>query len=161
MSDTIEVKDVEEVLALMEQWDVAEMHLSVGESTLDLVRDIPAAAPASAPGIAAAVAGMESAAEALDFVTVTATVVGMFHLARRGFPQGAPQPGDHVQAGQIIGSIELMHLPTDIISPVSGIIEAILVDEGTGVEYGQPLMAIRPFEEASEDEAGMLPPPAR
>jgi acetyl-CoA carboxylase biotin carboxyl carrier protein len=155
------VSDVEEFLALMEQWEVAELHLTVSESSLDLVRDLPVVVPTVPAPAGVLPAASEPVIEAPAMVTVNATVVGMFHLARRGFPQGAPQPGDHVQAGQVIGSIELMHLPTDLISPVSGIIEALLVEEGTGVEFGQPLMAIRPFEEASEDEAGMLPPPAR
>jgi acetyl-CoA carboxylase biotin carboxyl carrier protein len=63
--------------------------------------------------------------------------------------------GDAVRAGQHIGVIELMHIPTDLISPVSGTIEGILADDGAGVEYGQPLMVIRPFAEVSEDEVGI------
>lgn len=147
----------------MEQWGIAELHLSVEDSALDLVRALPQAAvcdgmaPAAAPQVAPVMAE-EAVAEP---VTIFAPVVGIFHLATRGFPQRAPHVGDAVQAGQSIGSIELMHIPTDLVSPVSGTIEGIVVDDGAGVEYGQPLLVIRPFEEVSEDEAGMLPPPPR
>jgi acetyl-CoA carboxylase biotin carboxyl carrier protein len=94
-----------------------------------------------------------------DLITIFAPVVGLFHLATHGFPKRRPHPGDQVQAGQSLGVIELMHIPSDLISPVSGTIEGILAEDGAGVEYGQPLMVIQPCEEVSEDEAGMLSPP--
>jgi len=147
----------------MEQWEIAELHLTVGEATLDLVRatQVVTEAVPAAPSMLAVppVAGPEE--PQAEPVVIPAPVVGVFHLIRRGFAQGAPQVGDQVQAGQVIGSIELMHIPTDLISPVSGIIEGIMAEDGAGVEYAQPLMVIRPFEEVSEDEAGMLPPPPR
>ncbi len=49
-----------------------------------------------------------------------------------------------------------MHVPYDLVSPVSGTIEAILADDDAGVEYGQPLMVICPLEEVGEDEAGIV-----
>lgn len=148
----------------MEQWGIAELHLTVGDAALDLQRAVTSGAtvaPLAAPAaLAAALAATpEQEDEAPSPVPIPAPVVGIFHLATRGFPQGSPQPGDAVQAGQVIGNIELMHVPTDLVSPVSGTIEAIMVDDGAGVEYGQTLMVIRPFEEVSEDEAGMVPPP--
>jgi acetyl-CoA carboxylase biotin carboxyl carrier protein len=162
VSASFQVSDVEELLALMEQWGIGELHLSVEDATLDLVRaTAQRVGGEAAPVMTAPAPGAPEAVEAgiAELVTINAPVVGIFHLATRGFPQRAPHPGDSVQAGQNIGSIELMRIPTDLVSPVSGTIEGILVDDGAGVEYGQPLMVIRPYEEVSEDEAGMLPPP--
>lgn len=167
MSEAFQLSDVEELLAVMEQWQVAELHLSVDDGSLDVVRAVPtatseampvASAPTAAGSEAAAVPSEEPATEP---VTIFAPVVGVFYLATRGFAHGAPTPGDVVQAGQSIGNIELMRIPTELVSPVSGTIEGIMAEDGAGVEYGQPLMVIRPFEEVSEDEAGMLPPPPR
>ena len=164
MSASFDVCDVEELLALMEHWGIAELHLTVEDATLDLVRAAPAAVETTTPASAAPVEAapelsVEMQALEPELMTIDAPAVGVFHLVARGFPQKTPHPGDQVQAGQIIGTIELMHVPNDLVSPVSGTIEAILVDDGAGVEYGKPLMVIRPFEEVSEDEAGMLPPP--
>lgn len=156
MATEIQVSDVEELLSLMEQWGIVEMHLAVDDASLDLVRRVAPAAPPSAVLECPEPAVEEIAATP---VPINAPAVGVFHLARKGFPQGTPAVGDQVQAGQSIGSIELMHVPNDLVSPVSGTIDSILVEDGAGVEYGQPLMTIRPFEEVSEDEAGMLPPP--
>jgi len=159
---TFQVHDVEELLQLMEQWGIADLRLTVGEATLELQRaaddDEAERAAVAAPPPAAAPEAERALPEP---VAIPAPVVGLFHVAARGFADGGPRPGDQVQAGQVIGSIELMHVPTDLISPVSGTIEAVMVDEGAGVEYGQVLLVIRPFEEVSEDEAGMVPPPAR
>jgi biotin carboxyl carrier protein len=147
----------------MEQWGVAELHLQLGEAAIDLVRATATIEAGEAPVAAplAVEAAATEAAPACEPVTITAPVVGVFHRATRGFPNGGPQPGDQVQAGQLVGNIELMHVPTDLVSPVSGHIATIFVEDGAGVEYGQPLLAVLPFEEVSEDEAGMLPPPAR
>lgn len=153
MSASFDVCDVEELLALMEQWDIAELHLTVEDATVDLVRSAPMVVSTETSALvpAAASAAPLAQVEEPELLTIFAPAVGVFHLA--------PRIGKQVQAGQIIGSIELMHVPNDLVSPVSGTIEAILADDGAGVEYGQPLMVIRPFEEVSEDEAGMLPPP--
>lgn len=158
------VNDIEELLALMEHWGIGEMHLSIQDASVDLVRLSP---PASGMEVSAApleVAGQPVHPELQctpELLTIYAPAVGVFHLARHRFPHGVPQPGDPVQAGQIIGAIELMHVPYDLVSPVSGTIEAMLAEDGAGVEYGQPLMVICPDEEVSEDEAGMSPPPPR
>jgi acetyl-CoA carboxylase biotin carboxyl carrier protein len=145
----------------MEQWGIATLHLTVGEAVLDLRRATATSGGAALPPGLQYAATPELEAEAPEPVAIPAPVVGIFRLATRGFAHGGPQPGDQVQAGQVIGNIELMHVPTDLVSPVSGTIEAIMVDDGAGVEYAQVLMVIRPFEEVSEDEAGMVPPPAR
>ena len=161
MSESFRVSDVEEILDLMVQWSIAEAHVTLDGAALDLVRlparaELPLEAPAPLVEAAPEIAPEEEEPETVE---IHAPAVGVFHPARTGFPDGAPRAGDQVQAGQTIGAIELMHVPNDLISPVSGIIEEILADDGAGVEYGQPLMVIRPFEEVSEDEAGMLPPP--
>jgi len=153
-------EDVDELLTMMERWGIAEVHLTVEEASLDLVRALPAMLPHPTPPAQEMPCLPEDKLEREPAI-VRAPAVGTFHLAKRGFRHGAPRVCDQVQAGQIIGTIELMHVPNDLISPVSGIIDEILAADGAGVEYGQPLMVIRPYEEVSEDEAGMLPPPAR
>lgn len=162
MSDAFEVSAVEELLTLMEHWGIAELRLTIGQDALDLVREAPGVAEGGAA--AAAEPAHPAVAEAPGEeqpppMMINAPVVGIFRLARSGFPQGEPRAGDHVRAGQVIGTIELMRVPNDLLSPATGVIEAVLVEDGTGVEFGHPVMAIRPFEEVSEDEAAMLPPP--
>lgn len=157
MTDEFQLTDVEALLTLMEQWGIAEMHLTVEDSALDLVRAITHVAPREpvkaldAPTPVPAPTMFEAAMP--EPVAIFAPAVGVFHLASSGFPKRAPRVGDRVQAGQTIGSIELMHIPTDLVAPISGIIASIQVEDGDGVEYGQPLMIIQPTEEVEKDEA--------
>ena len=51
--------------------------------------------------------------------------------------------GDVVKKGQVIGIVEAMKLMNEVESEFDGTVEAILVENGEMVEYGQPLVVIR------------------
>lgn len=156
MSTTINKGDVEELLAIMEQWEVTELHLKHDTVTLDLVRAVQCIPQQVVYTDEPLCEVFEDAGSQADVVAISASVVGTFHLQKRGFPHGAPRVNDEVFVGQVIANIELMHIPTDLVSPVAGTIEEILAAEGAGVEYGQPLLLIRPLAEVSEDETGFI-----
>lgn len=71
-------------------------------------------------------------------VMITAPMVGIFHKV-----DGMPTPGNHVTPGQVVGTIESMKLLNDVVSDVSGVITQVLVEDGSPVEYGQPLCALQ------------------
>jgi acetyl-CoA carboxylase biotin carboxyl carrier protein len=59
---------------------------------------------------------------------------------------GAPpfvEAGSRVEAGATVGLIEVMKVFNAVVSPVDGVIEAVLVGEQELVEYGQDLFAVR------------------
>ncbi len=70
--------------------------------------------------------------------TVRAGFVGIFH-ALTGKPVGS---GDSVKAKQVLGHIETMRLMNDCVSPIDGTIDALLVQDGQPVEWGQELFEI-------------------
>ena len=51
--------------------------------------------------------------------------------------------GDMLEAGQSIGAIEALGMPTSVDAPQSGTVEDLLVQDGSAVEYGQPLLIMR------------------
>lgn len=73
---------------------------------------------------------------------VVSPIVGIFYAAPG--PDKAPfvKVGDTVREGQVIGIVEAMKLMNEIESDVSGVITEILVKDGDGVEYGQPLIRV-------------------
>ena len=77
-------------------------------------------------------------------VTLEAPMVGTFY--RAASPTTAPyvQEGDEVKEGQVVRIIEAMKLMNEIEAKVGGRIARILVENGTAVEYGQPLFLIDP-----------------
>ena len=48
-----------------------------------------------------------------------------------------------VKKGQVIAIVEAMKLMNEIESEYDGVVEAILVEDGSLVEYGQPMFRIR------------------
>lgn len=75
---------------------------------------------------------------------VTAPMVGTFY--RSPSPDAAPfvNEGDQVDTGQTVCIIEAMKLFNEIQSDVRGRVARVLVENGTPVEYGQPLLLIEP-----------------
>jgi acetyl-CoA carboxylase biotin carboxyl carrier protein len=71
--------------------------------------------------------------------TVTATAVGLFLR-----PTPPINEGDIVSAKQIVAVVESLKIPNEIAAGIAGRVVEFLVEEGHGVEYGQPLLTIAP-----------------
>ena len=78
------------------------------------------------------------------FLTVKAPMVGTFY--RRPSPDKPiyVNVGDEVTKGQVLCIIEAMKLFNEIESEVSGKIAKILVEDGSPVEFDQPLFLVEP-----------------
>jgi acetyl-CoA carboxylase biotin carboxyl carrier protein len=73
---------------------------------------------------------------------VRSPMVGTFYKSPSPEAEAYVKPGDSVKAGSVICIIEAMKLMNEIESEVSGKVVKILVENGTAVEYDQPLMLI-------------------
>jgi len=74
---------------------------------------------------------------------VTSPMVGTAYLASE--PGGQPfiKIGDRVKQGQTLLIIEAMKVMNPIPAPEAGTVEAILINDGQPVEYGEPLLVLR------------------
>lgn len=138
---------LQQVASLLAQHSAVEVTLRWGENRITLRRSpqralAPMAPPAKAPPETLPPAPPEEkpAPEILR-----AHLVGIFH---RGQEEESPrvEVGDFVPAGAVVAFIESMRVMNEVISPVSGRVEAIFVEDGQPVEYGQELMRIVPEE---------------
>lgn len=102
----------------------------------------PAPAPAAAAPVAAAVAPVEAAVSASTAGAITSPMVGVAYLAPE--PGAAPfiTLGATVAAGQTVLLIEAMKTFNQIKAPKAGTVTRILVESGSPVEYGAPLLVI-------------------
>jgi acetyl-CoA carboxylase biotin carboxyl carrier protein len=99
---------------------------------------LPGAGEVHAPGHAPQ--GPSAAADdpaPSDLPTATAPAVGVFQAGRGG-------PGTAVKAGDRVAVVDVLGVPADVLAPVDGRVAEVLVESGTGVEYGQPLVRIEP-----------------
>jgi acetyl-CoA carboxylase biotin carboxyl carrier protein len=135
---------------ILRDTDLSEIELADGESRLRVSRTITAApvvqyapAPASTPVAPAPAA--EAAAAPVGAATpgvITSPMVGVAYLA----PEPGATPyitlGAKVAAGQTVLLIEAMKTFNQIKAPKAGTVTRILVESGSPVEYGAPLLVV-------------------
>ena len=74
---------------------------------------------------------------------VKAPLVGTFYASSSPEAEPFVKVGDTVKKGQVLGIIEAMKLMNEIESEYDGVVESILIENESLVEYGQPLFVIR------------------
>ena len=147
--------DPDAIKALAEirrQTDLTEIELVEKDSRIRVAREVTVAAPVvtqmAAPAMQAVPAPVSApppaAAEApLSHANaVTSPMVGVAYLSPE--PGAAPfiTQGQHVSAGQTLLLIEAMKTFNQIKATKSGTVTRILIENGTPVEFGEPLMVI-------------------
>ncbi len=106
----------------------------------EIVTQAPIAQTAVAPQ-----ATLEVSAQANEVVegnVVVSPLVGTFYAAPSEGADAYVKVGDTVKKGQVLAIVEAMKLMNEIESDFDGVVKEILVDNATGVEYGQPLFRI-------------------
>ena len=71
-------------------------------------------------------------------------MVGTFYRASAPGEPPFVDVGDRVQVGQTLCILEAMKLMNEIEADVSGEVVEVLVDNGTPVEFDQPLIRLKP-----------------
>jgi biotin carboxyl carrier protein len=143
---------IERLVKLFGRSCARELQVESEEWRLSL-RRAPAAS-AEVPAFPLGQVSGESESDAHDpaLISITAPLVGIF---RQGHVR--LQPGDCVQAGDPVGSIESMKILSPVLAAEGGEIEEALVEDGQPVEYGHQLFLLRPLSdrdaEAEEEEA--------
>jgi acetyl-CoA carboxylase biotin carboxyl carrier protein len=74
---------------------------------------------------------------------VTSPMVGTAYLAPEPGAEPFVKAGDRVKKGQTLLIIEAMKVMNPIAAPEAGTVEAILINDGQPVEYGEPLLVLR------------------
>lgn len=87
--------------------------------------------------------GDGTAAKEIKGTPIISPIVGVFYAASGPEAEPFVKIGDRIEVGQVIGIVEAMKLMNEIESDVSGIVTEICVEDGDGVEYGQPLIYVQ------------------
>ena len=73
---------------------------------------------------------------------IKSPMVGTFYRASSPGAKPLIEVGQSISAGERLCIIEAMKLMNEIESELTGVVKAILVENGQPVEYGQPLFVI-------------------
>ena len=151
----MDLRKLKKLIDLVEESGISELELTEGEEKVRISRHIAGgqapiqfaqpymAAPVAlqaAPAAPAAEAA--SAAPAIDGHVIKSPMVGTFYRAPSPDAKVFVDVGSSVSAGDTLCIIEAMKLLNEIEADKSGVIKAILVENGQPVEYGEPLFII-------------------
>lgn len=146
-------KDIAEIAHLLDNSPFGSLDLTMGDFKLKLRRhgargyreegaeeprpQAPTPSPASAappPPLDQAQAGE---------VDIPAPLLGNFYVTPRPGEPPFVSVGDRVSEDSIIAIIEVMKLMNSVRAGVSGVVTAVLVENGATVEAGQPILRVR------------------
>ena len=135
----------QEIFELMARFDASaatSFKLTTKEFSLELGKGVSAAGPAVTPTAPAAAPAAEAPAEP-EGLLITAPLVGTFYAASA--PDAAPfvQVGQQVKKGQTVCLMEAMKMMNEVQAPCDCVIEAVLVQDGALVSFGEPLIRYR------------------
>ena len=145
----MDIRKVKKLIELLEESNVAEIEIKEGEES---VRVTKSAGSALSPSLIEQTTTLKPQQDLnviqpqtksdSDGAAIKAPMVGTFYSAPS--PDALPfvQVGKNVKVGDTLCIIEAMKIMNPIEAETSGVISAILVDNGQPVEFDQPLFMI-------------------
>jgi acetyl-CoA carboxylase biotin carboxyl carrier protein len=151
----MDLRKLKKLIDLVQESGIAELEITEGEEKVRIAKSIAGApmmmahapqmmhAPAAMPApTAAPVPAAEAAPAEPEGHVVRSPMVGTFYRSPSPGAKSFVEVGQSIASGDTLCIIEAMKLLNEIEADQSGIIKAILVENGQPVEYGEPLFVI-------------------
>ncbi len=162
----MDLKEIRQIIEMMKRHDLSLFHLERDGMKIKLKKGVdydaflsnyqggggmshaPAPAPAAPSMLPASAPAPESSEPTGPSATgggrmVPSPMVGTFY--RSSNPGEAPfvKEGDRIEEGQVICIIEAMKVMNEIKAETSGVIARVVANDGTPVQYDQPLFELK------------------
>lgn len=151
----MDIRKIKKLIELLEESNVEELEIKEGEESVRISRGsknavaatqvMPAMAPqpiAQAPSVQPIAAPAAPVAAAPSGHEVKSPMVGTFYKSPSPGSPSFIEVGQTVKAGEVICIVEAMKMMNQIESDKSGVVEAILLEDGEPVEFDQPMVII-------------------
>jgi len=152
--DNVDFDGIRKIVELMNEHELTHFHLETGDFNLKLKKgpdldalkgllgSVPVPMAVAGPGAPPAAGGAEAIPE-IDGIEVTSPMVGTFYS--RPSPDAEPfvKVGDTVSEGKALCIIEAMKVMNEIKAECGGTVVAVLVEDGTPVQFGDPLFRMK------------------
>lgn len=150
--------EIRKLIKMVESSDIAELEISEGETSVRISRQSSVVtnvapqnfvAPAPTP-VAAETNTVNDAPVAVASVEpddehiIKSPMVGTFYSAPSPDADAFVTVGQSVKKGDTLCIIEAMKLMNEIEAEYNGVVEKILVDNATPLEFGQPIFVVTP-----------------
>lgn len=152
----MDIRKVKKLIELVDESGIDELEIHEGEESVRISRhsqyqamaaapvyavQSPAPVTASAPAAAEPSAAQQPATQ-LNGTVIRSPMVGTFFRAPSPAAPAFVEVGQSVKKGDILCIVEAMKMMNHIEAESSGVINAILAENGQPVEYDQPLFTI-------------------
>ncbi|AIJ07791.1 MULTISPECIES: acetyl-CoA carboxylase biotin carboxyl carrier protein [Edwardsiella] len=153
----MDIRKIKKLIELVEESGIAELEISEGEESVRISRapaampamqpfyaaaPAPVAAPVAAAPAVAAPAAADNGSAALSGHVVRSPMVGTFYRTPSPEAKAFVEVGQKVNAGDPLCIVEAMKMMNQIEADKSGVVKAILVENGQPVEFDEPLVVI-------------------
>ncbi|MCC6574737.1 MAG: acetyl-CoA carboxylase biotin carboxyl carrier protein [Planctomycetes bacterium] len=150
----MKIDELNKLIELMNKNDLQEIEVVEDDRKVRLVKKHDSAArmvpmPMAMPAMPVAAAQAHAPAPAAHSpsgggIEIKSPMVGTFY--RSSNPEAPPYAnvGDRISKDSSVCIIEAMKVFNEIKAEMDGVIEAVLVENGQSVEYGQPLFRVKP-----------------
>ncbi|MEE1286560.1 MAG: acetyl-CoA carboxylase biotin carboxyl carrier protein [Ruminobacter sp.] len=157
----LDITNISKLIKMVSNSDVAELEIKQGEEVIKITRTTAVAcqtvavapqmvAPAmAAPAAAAPIASAPVAAPApvaaeadVSGHVMKSPMVGTFYRSANPEAPAFVEEGKTVKEGDTVCIIEAMKMMNQIAADKSGVVKKILVENGSAVEFDQPLFII-------------------
>ena len=151
----MDLRKLKKLIDLVQESGIGELEITEGEEKVRISRGgtqaaaLPAvvthavaAAPAAAVAAPAPAAAEPAAPAQPEGHLLKSPMVGTFYRSPSPGAKAFVEVGQTVSEGDTVCIIEAMKLLNEIEADRSGVIKAILVENGQPIEYGHPLMVI-------------------
>ena len=160
----MDLRKLKTLIDLVSESGISELEITEGEGRVRIVKAVApqaipipaivpapiAVAPAAAAEGSAAAAAVSSPAlaeeppKAATGHVVKSPMVGTFYRSAQPGSESFVSVGSKVRQGDTLCIIEAMKLMNEIETDCDGTVKAVLVENGSPVEFGQPLFVIEP-----------------
>ncbi len=150
----MDIRKVKKLIELLEESGIDELEIHEGEESVRISRHskqvaqpqyyqpqaAPPPTPAAAPTAPASLVEAQAAEPAGHLVR--SPMVGTFYRSPSPAAGSFVEVGHSVKVGDVLCIVEAMKMMNHIEADKSGVVQAILVDNGQPVEFDQPLFSI-------------------
>lgn len=152
----MDIRKIKKLIELVEESGISELEISEGEESVRISRGqvsngapmmqpyyaAPIAAPAPAAAAPVAASAAPEAPAAISGHIVRSPMVGTFYRTPSPDAKAFVEVGQQVNAGDTLCIVEAMKMMNQIEADKSGVVKAILVENGQPVEFDEPLVVI-------------------
>ncbi len=152
----MDLRKLKKLIDLVQESGISELEVTEGEEKVRIAKHygavaappmmqqyaVPAAMPVAGGAPAASSVNLDDEDDLPEGHVVKAPMVGTFYRSPSPGAEAFVQIGQTVKEGDTLCIIEAMKLLNEIEADASGVVKAILLENGEPVEFGEPLFVI-------------------